>query len=125
MKPEVALFFYDLKAPSSASLISRYILRLEQRGCCCFCAASHNFKMYLEIREADEGLFKNLSSVLLISRYILRLGQAAQEQQRPHCPDTKMYLEIRRADEGFFTYQLKLGDEDFPSPNCNKGLIGR
>ena len=47
-----------LKASSSASLISRYILRLGQRGHCCFCAACSNRKMYLEIRGADEGLFK-------------------------------------------------------------------
>ena len=39
--------------PSSALLISRYILRLGQRGRCCFCAACPNRKMYNEIRRAD------------------------------------------------------------------------
>ena len=48
---------HDLRPLSSASLISRYILRLAQRGCCCFCAACPNRKMYLEIRGADEVLF--------------------------------------------------------------------
>ena len=47
----------SLKALSSASLISRYILRLGPRGRCCLCAASPNDKMYLDIREADEWLF--------------------------------------------------------------------
>ena len=42
------------KALSSASLISRYFLRLGQYGRCCFCAACPNRKMYLEIRRADE-----------------------------------------------------------------------
>ena len=37
-----------LKSYSSALLISRYILRLGQRGRCCFCAACPNRKMYLE-----------------------------------------------------------------------------
>ena len=49
---KVRPFFYqidEIKAPSSASLISRYILRLGQRGCCCFCAACLNSKMYSEI----------------------------------------------------------------------------
>ena len=54
----------NLKSPSSALLISRYILRLEQRGRCCFCAACPNRKMYLEIRKADEGLFKFESSTV-------------------------------------------------------------
>ena len=31
--------FSSFKAPSSAPLIERYILRLRQRGRCCFCAA--------------------------------------------------------------------------------------
>ena len=60
----VDLFKWDLemgmsrlKPPSSASLISRYILRLGQRGRCCFFAACPNRKMYLETREADEGIF--------------------------------------------------------------------
>ena len=43
---------------SSAHLISRYILQLGQRGRCCFCDACPNRKMYLEIRRADEGLFR-------------------------------------------------------------------
>ena len=47
-----------LKAPSSAPLISRYILRLGQRGHCCFCATCPNRKMYLGISEADEGLLR-------------------------------------------------------------------
>ena len=45
----------NLKSLSSALLISRYILGLEQRGRCCFCAACPNRKMYLEIRSANEG----------------------------------------------------------------------
>ena len=47
-----------LKSHSSALLNSRYILRLGQRGRRCFCAAFPNRKMYLEIRNADEGAFK-------------------------------------------------------------------
>ena len=77
----------QLKAPSSAFLISRYILRLGQRGRCCFCAACPNCKMYLEIRSANEGALKAPSFALLISRYILRLWQAAKKQQRPRCPN--------------------------------------
>ena len=50
-----------LNAPSSASLIPRYILQLGQRGRCCFCA---NCKIYLELKGADEGL---LSFVIVIS----------------------------------------------------------
>ena len=44
-----------VKSHSSALLIWRYILRLRQRGRCCFCAACPNRKMYLVIRNADEG----------------------------------------------------------------------
>ena len=47
----------SLKSHSSVLLISRYILRLRQRGRCCFCAACPNCKMYLEIKSADERLF--------------------------------------------------------------------
>ena len=39
---------------SAFLIISRYILRLGQRGRCCFCAACPNCKMYLEIMNADE-----------------------------------------------------------------------
>ena len=45
----------NFKSHSFALLISRYILRLGQRGRCCFCTAYLNRKMYLEIRNADEG----------------------------------------------------------------------
>ena len=45
------------RAPSSALLISRYILQLWQRRRCCFCAACSNRKMYLEIRGADGRLY--------------------------------------------------------------------
>ena len=45
------------KAPSSAFLISRYVLRLGQRGRCCFSAACLNRKMYLGIRNTDEAIF--------------------------------------------------------------------
>ena len=53
----------SLKSHSSALLISRYILRLGQRGLCCFCGACPNRKMYLEIRSADD--FKILSKKFL------------------------------------------------------------
>ena len=45
------------KSLSCALLISRYVLRLGQRGRCCFCAACPNRKMYLEIRTAKEGAY--------------------------------------------------------------------
>ena len=48
----------QFKSHSYALLISRYILGIEQRGRCCFCAACPNRKMYLEIRSADEGALR-------------------------------------------------------------------
>ena len=54
-----------LKSHSSALLISRYILRLGQRGRCCFWAASPNRKMYLEIRNADEEAFSLIWNTIL------------------------------------------------------------
>ena len=62
------LVVHDFKAPSSALLISRYILRLgqaaqkQQRPRC------PDRKMYLEIRKADEWLFK-----LLLTYFMFRL----------------------------------------------------
>ena len=47
-----------LKSLSSALLISRYILGLGQHERCCFFAACPNRKMYLEIRNANEGALK-------------------------------------------------------------------
>ena len=58
MKGESLSILECLKSRSSALLISRYILRLGQRGRCCFCAARPNRKMYLEIRNADEVAFR-------------------------------------------------------------------
>ena len=49
------------KNHSSALLISRYILRLGQWRRCCFCAACPNRKMYLEIKSADEGAFRQVT----------------------------------------------------------------
>ena len=46
----------NLKAPSSALLISRYILRLGQAAQKQQCPCCPNPKMYLEIRRADERL---------------------------------------------------------------------
>ena len=57
------------KAPSSASLVSRYILRLGQRRRCCFCTACPNRKMYLEIKSANEGALRcfRINGILLKS----------------------------------------------------------
>ena len=57
----------DVKNPSSASLVPRYILRLGQRGC--FSAAYPNRKMHLDIRGVDEGLFNHLKKYFF--NYIL------------------------------------------------------
>ena len=48
---------FGAKSPLSVILISRYILGLGQRGRCCFCAACPHRKMYLEIRNENEGAF--------------------------------------------------------------------
>ena len=49
---------YRLKAPSSALLISRYVLQLGQAAQKPQRPHCPNPKMYLEIRKADESLFK-------------------------------------------------------------------
>ena len=48
-----------LKSLSSVPLISRYILRLGQAAQKQQCPRCPNRKMYLEIRDADEGAFDN------------------------------------------------------------------
>ena len=59
------IFIIRLKSLSSVLLISRYILGLGQRGCCCFCAACPNRKMYLEIRSANKGALRGSSVRIL------------------------------------------------------------
>ena len=54
----ILIIRHSLKEPFIC-LISRYILRSGQRGRCCFCAACPNRKMYLDIRNADEGLLRS------------------------------------------------------------------
>ena len=63
--PYFIMIDLTLKSPSSASLISIYILGLGQRGRCYFCAACPNRKIYLEIRNAKGGQFVSVDDVFI------------------------------------------------------------
>ena len=67
--------FQRFKSLLSALLITRYILRLGQRGRCCFCDACPNRKMYLEIRCANERAFT-------VPRIIDQFGRKSNQKKR-------------------------------------------
>ena len=88
--------FRQLKAPSFALLISRYILRLGLAAQKQQCPRCPNPKMYLEIRKADERLFSNKRYVVrrqnqLTVKFMIAYDQFCHFNQCGMVANTTMY----------------------------------
>ena len=93
----ILIIRHSLKEPFIC-LISRYILRSGQRGRCCFCAACPNRKMYLDIRNADEGLLRSFGG----STH----GMNSYHPSQPHS-NILLYQHFMRLKEPFICFLIR------------------